>query len=299
MSAAELDKLRARPDVKALMDKTLKNLRFVEGGSFEMGDFGEKYGDEGLPYDRELDSKPLHKVTLTSFSISAYKTTYGDHDVFSAAMGKEKVGMDVVAKRARFAQAGAGLNWYQAREYCQWLGSLLKLPIDLPTEAQWEYAARGRGQRILFATDTGKVDEGRNVWGFDQRNDQAHKLNSGANPPSLPLGQFPPTPLGLYDVMTDGYEWVLDWYDPDYYKNSPETDPAGPTSGTLKVLRSHRGTSGGGLVYGDGFTIARKKREPDPPKVNPRTGKPDPFYANMTADTTARCVVNQSDPVTP
>lgn len=298
LTETDLEKLRARPDVKALMDKTLKNLRFVEGGSFEMGDFGEKYGDEGLPFDRNADSKPLHKVTLTSFSIGAFKTSYEDHDVYSASNGKERAGMDATNLRSRFPQAGAGLNWYAAREYCRWLGALLKLPMDLPTEAQWEYAARNRGQHILFATDNGKIDVGRNVWDLDQRDAQVEKLNATGNPPSLPLGQFPPTPLGLYDLITDGYEWTLDWYDADYYRSAPELNPMGPTTGTQKVLRSHRGTSSGGLVYGDGFTIARKKREPNPPKINILSGMPD-STANLTRDTTARCVANRSTPVTP
>ena len=289
LSEADLEKLRARPDVKALMDKTLKNLRFVEGGSFEMGDFGEKYGDEGLPFDRDADSKPLHKVTLTSFSISAFKTTYEDHDVFSEVMKREKVNLRPA--RNRFSQGGAGMNWYEAREYCQWLGALLKLPMDLPTEAQWEFAARNRGRPILFATDNGKLDDGRNVWQFDQRNAVIKKLNGSGNPASLPLGQFPPTPLGLYDVVTDGYEWTLDWYDPAYYGVSPELNPPGPAAGTLKVLRGSYGSDGSALAYGDGMTIVRNQREPDTSKVD-LLDQRDPAYSS-TADTTARCVVNR------
>ena len=297
LSEKELDALRQNPKVQALMDKTLKNLRFIEGGSFEMGDFGPKHSEEGLYYSADADNKPLHKVTLSSYSMSAYKTSYEDHDVFSEVMGREKVGMDKTTRRFRFPSAAAGVNWYQAREYCQWLGALLKLPMDLPTEAQWEYAARNRGQFVLFATDNGKVEDGRNVWEYDQRNAQSTKLGIAAgNPPSLPLGQFPPTPLGLYDLITDGYEWALDWFSEDYYARSPEFNPPGPAKGEMKVLRGSLGSTGSALAFGDGFTISRFKREPDPPKVD-HMGRPDPTY-NVTDDTTARCVVNLDKPVT-
>lgn len=276
------------------MDKTLKNLRFVEGGSFEMGDFGPKHSKDGLYYSSQPENKPLHKVTLSSFSMSAYKTSYEDHDVFSEAMGREKLGMDRLTQRSRYPKAAAGMNWFQAREYCQWLGALLKLPMDLPTEAQWEYAARNRGQFVLFATDNGKVEDGRNVWDLDQRDKQTSELGAYGNPPSLPLGQFPPTPLGLYDMMTDGYEWMLDWFQADYYAHSPEANPAGPAIGTKKVLRSSYGATGSGLAYGDGMTIARSNREPIPIKT--RNGKPDPTF-NAAIDTMTRCAVNLDKPV--
>lgn len=99
--------------------------------------------------------------------------------------------------------------------------------MDLPTEAQWEYAARNRGQYILYPTDNGKIDIGRNVWSFEQRQNQQNRLNAFRNIPELL--KFPATSLGLYDMITDNYEWMLDWYDPQYYSKSPEK--------TLKVLQ--------------------------------------------------------------
>jgi formylglycine-generating enzyme required for sulfatase activity len=71
------------PKLRALLDKTLKNLRFVEGGSFQMGDFGPIHSSEKLRYSSEASNKPMHKVTVDSFSMSAFKTTYADHDVYS------------------------------------------------------------------------------------------------------------------------------------------------------------------------------------------------------------------------
>jgi formylglycine-generating enzyme required for sulfatase activity len=297
MSAEQIKKLKANAEVKALLDKTLKNMRFVEGGSFEMGDFGPKHSPDKLYYSSAEDNKPPWKVTLDSFSMSAFKTSYEDYDVFSRAMGKALIAQDKLSLKSRFAKAAAGVNWYQAREYCQWLGTLLELPIDLPTEAQWEYAARNRGQYFLVATDNGKVDAGRNVWEFDQRNAAVQKLEeeSGRNvgvPPSLPLGQFPATPLGLYDMATDGYEWMLDWYNVKQYEQKPATNPKGPSSGEQKVLRSFPSSAGSFLAVGNGLTITRHKRNPSPQGETWR-GEPDPAV-NANRETAARCVLNRA-----
>lgn len=281
----------ASSPVQALLEKTRKNLRFVAGGTFQMGDFGPIDSPEKLPYSPSDDNKVLHKVTLDSFSISGYKTTYADLDVYSAATGQPRFGVDSSTLRFRYPEAAGGLDWQHARAYCQWLGGLMKLPMDLPTEAQWEYAARNRGQMAQFATDNGKVEPGRNVWEYQQRLDYIEKNKLNGYSPSLPLGQFPASPLGLRDMMTDGYEWTLDWYAADYYQRSPERNPPGPSAGTERVLRGSAGSSGAALSFGDGMTIARSHREPHPPSVNLLSGKAEPGH-NMTADTSARCVVN-------
>lgn len=283
----------AEPDTKlqALLDKTRRNLRFVEGGTFQMGDFGPLHSPDKLYYSSNPNNKPLHKVTLDSFSMSAFKTTYADHDVYSEATGKPLAGMDEATRKRRLADVAAGLNWQQARDYCRWLGQQLKLSMDLPTEAQWEYAARNQGQFFLFATDNGQADSGRNVWEYEQRKDYIRRRELGVYNPSLPLGQFPATPLGLYDMMTDGLEWTLDWYAAEYYAKSPEKNPTGPASGKEKVLRSSRSSTGEALAFGDGLSITRAHREPNPPKIDIFTGEVD-ATRNMTSDTTARCVVN-------
>jgi formylglycine-generating enzyme required for sulfatase activity len=297
MTAEQISKLKANREVRALLDKTLKNMRFVEGGSFEMGDFGPKHSPEKLYYTTAEDNKPPRPVTLDSFSMSAFKTTYEDYDVFSRAMGRELIAQDKLSLKYRFIKAAAGVNWHQAREYCQWLGVLLERPMDLPTEAQWEFAARNRGQYFLVATDNGKVDAGRNVWEFDQRNAATAKLGENlVSPPSLPLGQFPPTPLGLYDMMTDGYEWMLDWYDAKEYERASATNPKGPAAGEQKVLRSFPSKPGSYLINGDGLTVSRHKRNPSPRGEDWR-GQPDPT-ANPNLDTSVRCVVNQTSPIT-
>jgi formylglycine-generating enzyme required for sulfatase activity len=277
--------------LQTFLAKAKGNLKFVEGGSFQMGDFGPVHSPEKLPYSSDADNKPLHKVTLDSFSMSAYKITYEDHDAYAQATGKPKVGMDEVTKKYRNPQIAASLTWQQARDYCQWLGQQLSLPMDLPTEAQWEYAARNRGQFWVVATDNGKMELGRNTRTFDERSVFAKQFGLTRLEPSLPLGHLPPNPLGLFDMMTEGQEWVLDWYAADYYAKSSEKNPQGPLTGTHKVLRSSKGAGGDNLIMGDGLSITRRFRLPD------RSKDPDYRLQNPGFGTTSRCVVNRTEPV--
>ncbi|MGB4073998.1 formylglycine-generating enzyme family protein, partial [Pseudomonas sp.] len=102
-------------------------------------------------------------------------------------------------------------------------------PVDLPSEAQWEFAARNRGQHVIYPTDTGTLDFGRN---YPPRTDEMHV-------PVHPVGSFAPNPLGLYDMAGNAKDWVNDWYDPDYYPNSPLDNPKGPETGLYKIMRGH------------------------------------------------------------
>ncbi|WP_288998591.1 SUMF1/EgtB/PvdO family nonheme iron enzyme [uncultured Psychrobacter sp.] len=269
------------------------NMRFIEGGSFEMGDFGHKLDwTDGLPLTGQADNKPLHPVRLDSFSMNAYKATYGDFDVYSMATGQEKVGMQELELAVRQPNAAAGINWQTAQYYCQWLGQQLDVPMSLPTEAQWEYAARNLGQYILFPTDTGKIDPGRNMWTYEEQRKINDKYNSIVL--TVPLvGLYSPNPLGLYDLVNQNYEWMIDWYDPEYYTNSPEHNPQGPKMGTEKVLRSIDANEGAAnnVHAGGSVNVKRFQREPNPLLIdnNPKL--------NQNGNTSARCVTNLSKPM--
>ncbi|MGO1473891.1 MAG: formylglycine-generating enzyme family protein [Psychrobacter sp.] len=284
-------------DEKKQLDNFLaqqkENMQFIEGGSYEMGDFGHKLDwTGGLPISSEYDSKPLHPVTLDSFSMNAYKATFGDFDIYSMATGQDKVGMKPLYVEMRQPKAAAGINWQTAQHYCKWLGQQLEAPMSLPTEAQWEYAARNRGEYILFPTDNGKVDAGRNVATFDQKKELSKRYSTMFD---LPLvGTLPPNPLGLYDLTNQNYEWTMDWYAADYYERSPELNPKGPEIGTEKVVRALSPGEGGAdnIRMGIGsVTVLRTKRLPDPPLIN---NNPD-LDPNRT--TSARCVANSLKPL--
>jgi formylglycine-generating enzyme required for sulfatase activity len=161
---------------------------------------------------------------------------------------------------------------------------------DLPTEAQWEYAARNRGQMVIYPTDNGQLDNGRNVANYEQREAYAkkHKLFSRHNPAAV--GLFPANPLGLYDMVTNGYEWTLDWYAPDYYAVSPEKNPTGPSTGTKKVTRSYHGLEGDSLAIVS-TTFMRYSREPVIAPDTDKDGKP--YADNPHRSFTTRCVANR------
>jgi formylglycine-generating enzyme required for sulfatase activity len=136
--------------------------------------------------------------------------------------------------------------------------------MDLPTEAQWEYAARNRGQLVVFATDNGKVEPGRNIptyeWLEEHNNTPEGVLSSPLS--MYEVGLFPPNPLGQYDMVSNGFDWTLDWYDEKYYAKSPERNPTGPATGTKKVQRGNENMEPRGVEM-RGMTMVRLAMAPD------------------------------------
>ncbi|WP_445114935.1 formylglycine-generating enzyme family protein [Acinetobacter sp. WZC-1] len=282
--------------IQQLVQKTKKNMIFVEGGSFMMGDFGPITRKDKLPITGLYAAMPVHKVTLDSFSLNAYKTTFEDFDIYSEAIGLPKVGMQEIAKIYRQPNAPAGISWQQAQDYCQWLGQQVGVPMNLPTEAQWEYTARNRGQYIIYPTDNGEYELGRNVWSDEQRREFSKSVPDAEGLKLPVLGKFPPTPLGFYDMATDNYEWMSDWFDPTYYKTSPEQNPQGPATGTLKSVRSTRQVGAAqSLQWGGSVTtIYRKGMEPN--RQFDKDDKDGIKYLNPNSATSVRCASNAAQP---
>ena len=227
--------------------KSLDNMVFVEGGEFQMGDFGWPYDDDpknlcdwpcGVDPERmgnismHGDDDFVHPVKLSSYSFSKYQTTLGDFDLFFIAQGLPLFDLEN-RKREDLKELiyapnlpAALQSWQEAKDYCGWLGMLSGYPVDLPTEAQWEYAARNRGQYVMFATDNGSLGYGRNF-----------PVSGKGKRLTFPVDSLVPNPLGIYNLAGNATDWVNNWYDKDYYRVSPLLNPTGPEKGTLKVLR--------------------------------------------------------------
>ena len=246
--------------VQALAKKTKEQLVFVKGGEYLMGDFGEIHSEEKLPYTSERDDGPLHKVAVSDFWMSKYKVTLGDYDTYAVAnglpiaytMNPPHAALVRIRAHPLSRTFPAGVDWQDAKDYCQWLGRQIGRNMDLPTEAEWEYAARARGALVLFATDNGKQETGRNYPSYEQ----TEKIN-GRGYGDVPVGSYPPNPLGLYDLGFNSSEWMNDWYSGTYYAQSSTLNPQGPDHGVEKVVR--RG--GNGMTYMT-MTFARTSREP-------------------------------------
>jgi formylglycine-generating enzyme len=253
-----------------LKQRTLDTLVFVEGGTFMMGDVG--YTDEHgqfRNFTNDADVFPVHQVTLSSYSIQAYEVTYRDFDIFTQATGGKLIAEHYREEIYTGPNYPAKfLTWYQARDYCQWLGKEIGYPMDLPTEAQWEYAARSRGKAVAHATNNGDIEYGvnyrdpRKIW---------HPM---------PVGSWPPNPLGIYDMTGNVDEWTLDlWH---AYRDEPLVDPSFNSKERLKYATS-RMTRGSGVIGGKGQIqlYRRAKRKPD------QTG----------AGIGIRCVANHPEPI--
>ncbi len=180
---------------------------FVEGGTFQMGsnisDVNSARGDS--------DEKPVHTVTVSSFYMDKTEVTQAE---YRKVMGKNPSwfsGCDDCPLE--------NVSWYDANEYAKKVGK------RLPTEAEWEYAARG-GNKSKGYTYSGS--NGIDAVGWYGRN---------SNSKTHPVTQKQPNELGLYDMSGNVWEWCSDWYSDSYYRSSPKNDPQGPNSGSRRVLR--------------------------------------------------------------
>ncbi|HCH00563.1 MAG TPA: hypothetical protein DEV85_01555 [Vibrio sp.] len=255
--------------------KSIENLVFVEGGSFDMGDFKAPCEIPSRRRER-IDWSPnnecyasltstlsggmhLHKVTLDSYSIAKFETTFPDMEVMRKVNDLEIAYFDWYSGnkikrytkdynhlfKVRSMSAASTKTWQDAKDYCLWLGQVTTLPFDLPTEAQWEYAARSRGQHYYFATNTGYLQFIEGSYYNPTTGYMVDYTEDEVNAPKQieDVDAYPPNPLGVYGMSNKVSEWVNDWYAKDYYLHSPEKNPQGPETGTEKVQRDGAGTT--------------------------------------------------------
>ena len=184
----------------------------VEGGTFTMG--------SNSGYD---DAKPTHQVTLDGFQIGKYPVTVGQYKAFVEATGRSMP--DAPSWGWQDKHPMVMVNYNDAVAYCNWLSEKYGGDWRLPTEAEWEYAARG-GNKSRGYTYAG----GNDLWDVAWYED-----NAGGQTQSV--GRKKANELGIHDMTGNVWEWCRDWYDEDYYSNSPSANPRGPSSGSFRVLR--------------------------------------------------------------
>lgn len=246
-------------DAKAedMAERQMETMVFVEGGEFMMGNPGG--------WDGSRDSWPPHQVVLDDFHIQKYEVTQEDFELFMAQTGYEpsdKRYEEMIDQNPeRFAgELPAVASWTDANTFCQWLGEQSGKNVTLPTEAQWEYAARAGGQMLRYATRNGKAIPDETM----AAGPTPHARDGRPYDEMLPVkpGSFPPNPLGLYDMSGNVGEWVSDNYSKDYYQKSPVSNPSGPEEGQKDIFDGdpYRVLRGGNFQdFGGNTTVTRRK----------------------------------------
>ena len=197
-------------NLRSPIQSLLNSFVAVEGGTFLMGCTSEQR-------DCDSDEKPVHRVWLSSFSMGKYEVTQAQ---WQAVMGKNP---------SKFKNCDncpvENVSPRSIQKFIKKLEVLTGKRFRLPTEAEWEYAARG-----------GKRSQGYRYAGGNNLSSVAWSKNNSRKR-THPVGQKKPNELGLYDMSGNVWEWCSDWYGKKYYSNSSSSDPGGPNSGLFKVLR--------------------------------------------------------------
>ncbi len=219
-------------------------MKFIKGGTFEMGNLFE---DDG--YENE---EPVHLVTLSDFYMSAYCVFFDEYDAFCEATGSEKPDDE---GWGRGNLPVINVSWNDAVAYCNWLSvknglkAVYTINADLvipnwsangyrlPTEAEWEYAAREGGRKVWFGN-------GQNILrpteaNFDASANLKESYSEGGEfrEKTVPVNSFNPNALGLYNLSGNVWEWCWDWFKWDYYRQSPSDNPRGPETGLSRAFR--------------------------------------------------------------
>lgn len=239
-SNEEFSEMASAPDSKGSAD--LPEMVFVKGGTFTMGCTDEQGSD------CNDDEKPVHQATVGDFYICKYEVTCAEFKAFAEKTGyltdaekqgfsyfwngsdwEQKDGINwrhdergIVRSQSETDYPVIHVSWNDAVAYCEWLSKETGKSFRLPTEAEWEYAARG-GQKRKDTKYAGSNNLGEVGWYYD---------NSGK---TRPVGEKAPNELGIYDLSGNVWEWCADWY--GEYSSQSQTDPVGPVAGQYRVLR--------------------------------------------------------------
>ncbi|MDQ3213211.1 MAG: formylglycine-generating enzyme family protein [Acidobacteriota bacterium] len=249
-----------------MSDELLPELALIPSGEFLMGS------------DAAPDERPAHRVYVGEFRMAVHPVTQLEYARFVRMTGHRapaiyELPLVVTAggedRERSFRAAGQPyvwidsdvpadladhpvtlVRWADAAAYCSWLSAESGCNVRLPSEAEWEKAARGGLEGNTYP------------WGDQLGAEQANYL---ADPPVKPshgtrrCGSYPANGYGLFEMAGNVWEWIHDWYDPGYYGSSPPSTPTGPPEGTLRVLR------GGSWLAGDPRMLSCSYRHKVPP----------------------------------
>ena len=225
--------------------------------------------------DAEEDERPVHRVHVSEFFIGRFPVTNDEYARFVKAAGYPPPvvrGLPMITHGGRetlFRESSAPYVWDgeqppaghgnhpvvlvrydDALAYCLWLSDAIERRVRLPTEAEWEKAARAGTEGLRYP------------WGNEIDSSRANYLVDPATRHqrgTRPTGTYPPNAYGLYDVCGNVWEWVADWYSPDYYGLGEAQNPRGPQAGNLRVVR------GGSWVNDDVSMLRCAYRHKVPP----------------------------------
>lgn len=245
---------------------TTPDMVFVHGGKFKMGSL---FGGS--------DEQPVHQVMLDDFYMGRFEVTQRQWRLI----------MDRDTNKFYFGRCDScpaeRISWNDVQEYIRNLNEKTGLNYRLPTEAEWEFAARG-----------GLLSKGYKYSGSNTDTAVAWKVGN-SDSRTHPVGRKKPNELGIYDMTGNVFEWCADWYAPTWYGVSPSGNPVGPPAGVFRIIRggswfhdysglasSDRESANPSFRYGYvGFRLCRSAANSKPPAVKPE--KPDSADAKRKA----------------
>jgi formylglycine-generating enzyme required for sulfatase activity len=201
----------------------------VPGGCFQMGNVFSSQSTSSInllsklfwflnlanPSDfGDADELPVHEVCLDNFYIGKYEVTQNEY---------LKITGNNHSTYRETRRPVESISWHDATWFALKLSEFSGRPYRLPTEAEWEYAARSAGANQLYA---GSEDFRSVAW-----------IQAKASHGTSPVGQKDANALGVYDMSGNVWEWCSDWYNRQYYQNSPRSSPSGPMAGEQRILR--------------------------------------------------------------
>jgi formylglycine-generating enzyme required for sulfatase activity len=262
--------------VKSESDRTIGKMISIPGGAFRMGNDASARPAERPAHEAVVEEFAMdeHEVTNRQFAEFVAKTNYvttAEERKFSQVYDLEKrewkkcLGADWrhpggpdTTLDGKSDLPVVHVSWFDAKAYCQWAKK------RLPSEAEWEYAARGGLRDADYPWGREETLNGRymaNYWQHDKESAADGFLTLA------PVKSFPPNRFGFYDMSGNVWEWCEDWFAEDYYTQSPRENPSGPSEGNNRVLR------GGSWLCPENFFVgytvfARSSRAPDETSQN-------------------------------